>query len=212
MRTRAYTQHEVFADGIIHLIGVVGGLVAATALVTASLITQPVTDSAAILVYAVAMVAMFSFSAAYNLIDHPGWKDPLRRCDQAAIFLKIAGTYTPFALVKIGGVAGAALFSGVWLVAVAGAAGKLFIRRRWDHISVVLYLALGWVGVIAFYPVVESINLPSLVLLAIGGALYSLGVVFHLWSSLPYQNAIWHLFVLIATFTHFAAIAFAVFA
>ncbi|MEM1048061.1 MAG: hemolysin III family protein [Pseudomonadota bacterium] len=208
---RIYSVGERVADGTIHVIGVVGGLIAATALVTVAIMTLPVSETVSVAVYAVAMVAMFGFSAAYNVIDFPQWKETLRRYDQAAIFAKIAGTYTPLAFAKIGGFAGTGLLVGVWSVAVLGIVGKLALSRRWDRTSLVLYLALGWAGVLTIGPVIDSLPLVSLVLLVIGGVTYTVGVVFHLWSSLPYQNAIWHLFVLVATALHFSAIAWAVF-
>jgi len=162
-------------------------------------------------VYGLAMIAMFGFSAAYHLIPVPDWKLLLRKLDQAAIFIKIAGTYTPFALVKMGGVAGYTLFGVVWAVALSGAAAKLLVQPKRDWFSVPLYLALGWAGLAAIQPLVMSVPTESLVLLGVGGAIYTVGVLFHIWESLPYQNAIWHLFVLAGTACHFAAVTFAVF-
>lgn len=208
---RVYTIRERIADGAIHAIGVFGGLVAAVILLAMAYPALPVPVSASLSVYAVAMVAMFGFSAAYNLIDVPAWADRLRRFDQAAIFAKIAGTYTPLALVKIGGMTGTGLLIGVWSVALFGIVGKLSSSRRWERTTIVLYLALGWVGVLAISAMLETLEPVSLILLFAGGILYSVGVIFHLWSSLPYQNAIWHLFVLVATASHFLAIVWAVF-
>jgi len=135
----------------------------------------------------------------------------LRRFDQAAIFAKIAGTYTPLAFAKIGGLTGAGLLIGVWSVALFGIVGKLSSARRWERTTIVLYLALGWIGVLAISAMLDTLEPVSLILLFAGGILYSVGVIFHLWSSLPYQNAIWHLFVLVATASHFLAIVSAVF-
>jgi hemolysin III len=154
---------------------------------------------------------MFGCSAAYHLVPAPSWKSLLRRLDQAAIFLKIAGTYTPFALDKIGGVWGYSVFGAVWVAALAGATAKLLLTSNWDHVSVVLYVALGWAGIFILQPLSGAISATTLLLLAGGGVLYTLGVVFHLWNSLPYQNAIWHLFVLAGTACHFAAVVTAVF-
>lgn len=155
---------------------------------------------------------MFSFSAAYNLLPVPNWKGTLRRLDQSAIFLKIAATYTPFALIKMGGLAGYSLLSVVWIVALLGAAGKLLLKSNWNGIDVALYLALGWAGLAAFRPLADSVTPTVLALLGIGGVLYSVGVIFHVWRDLRYQNAIWHAFVLAATCCHFGAVTTAMFA
>ncbi len=206
-----YGLGERIADGIIHVLGVAGSLVAVAMLIALAISTLPFEATASLAVYGLAMIAMFGFSAAYHLIPVPDWKLFLRKLDQAAIFIKIAGTYTPFALVKMGGFAGYTLFSVVWAVALSGAAAKLFIQPKRDWFSVPLYLALGWAGLAAIQPLVMSVPTESLVLLGVGGGIYTVGVLFHVWESLPYQNAIWHLFVLAGTACHFAAVTFAVF-
>jgi hemolysin III len=157
------------------------------------------------------MVGMFSCSAAYHMTPAEAWRPFLRRLDQAAIFLKIAATYTPFLAVKMGSEWGYGLLGVIWIAAIAGALAKLIFTARWDGMSLILYLALGWASVFTLYPLAYSVPALSLMLLGIGGVLYTLGVVFHVWESLPYQNAIWHLFVLAGTGFHFAAIATALF-
>ncbi|RIA56312.1 PAQR family membrane homeostasis protein TrhA [Dichotomicrobium thermohalophilum] len=206
-----YGLGERIADGIIHVLGVGGSLIAVAILIAIAVSTLPLGVTASLAVYGLAMIAMFGFSAAYHLVPLPDWKLFLRKLDQAAIFIKIAGTYTPFALVKMGGFAGYTLFSVVWAVALSGAAAKLFIEPKRDWFSVPLYLALGWAGLAAIQPLVMSVPTESLILLGVGGAIYTVGVLFHIWDSLPYQNAIWHLFVLAGTACHFAAVTLAVF-
>lgn len=206
-----YGLGERIADGIIHVLGVTGSLIAVAVLIAGAVSTLPLDATVSLAIYGVAMIAMFGFSAAYHLIPVPDWKLFLRKLDQAAIFIKIAGTYTPFALVKMGGFAGYALFGVVWTVAVAGASLKLAVKPGRDWVSIPLYLALGWAGLAAIQPLVMSVPTESLVLLGIGGAIYTVGVLFHIWDSLPYQNAIWHLFVLAGTACHFAAVTTAVF-
>jgi len=206
-----YGFGERIADGIIHVVGVAGSLIAVAFLVAIAVSTLPLSATASLLVYGLATIAMFGFSAAYHLIPVPDWKLFLRKLDQAAIFIKIAGTYTPFALVKMGGVAGYTLFSVVWTVALAGAAAKLLVQPKRDWFSIPLYLALGWAGLAAIQPLVMAVPSESLILLGVGGAIYTAGVLFPIWESLPYHNAIWHLFVLVGTACHFAAVTFAVF-
>lgn len=206
-----YTRGERLADACIHIIGVSAGLIAVTVLLIEAVPRLPIETTATVAIYGIAMIAMFSCSAAYHMVPAPSWKSILRRLDQAAIFVKIAGTYTPFALDKIGGAWGYSVFGVVWVAALAGAIAKLLLTSNWDHVSVVLYVALGWAGIIILQPLAGAVSVTTLLLLGAGGVLYTLGVVFHLWNSLPYQNAIWHLFVLAGTACHFAAVTTAVF-
>ncbi len=205
-----YTSRERLADGLVHGLGIFASLVALPILVVMAIPLQSAAAVSGLVIYAIASLAMFGFSAAYNLIPAPDWKDRLRRCDQAAIFMKIAGTYTPFALLKIGGLLGAGLFGTVWIVALSAAAAKLFMPGRLDGASIGLYLALGWAVLLVIRPLVATLPLDALILLALGGSLYTLGVVFHLWKRLAYQNAIWHGFVLAAASCHYAAVMRAV--
>ena len=133
-----YTPGERFADGIIHAVGICAGVVAVIAMMAAAIPSLPLSTTASLAIYGAALLAMFGFSAAYNLLPAPNWKRTLRRLDQAAIFLKIAGTYTPFALIKMGGVAGYTLLGLVWAVALLGAAGKLLLKSSWDGVDIVL--------------------------------------------------------------------------
>ena len=150
---------------------------------------------------------MFAASASYNLIPIAAWKGWLRRLDHSTIYLKIAGAYTPFAAISIGGFVGNALLATVWIVALTGLALKLLFPRRFEVLSIILYLALGWAAVFVAGDVMESLDSVALTLIVIAGGLYSLGVVFHLWEKLPFQNAIWHLMVLSATAVLYAAMA-----
>jgi hemolysin III len=203
-------QSEIVADRVVHVVGMASGAVAATALLAWAILTLPTTSVAALTIYCAGLLAMLCCSGAYHMLPASAWKPMLRRLDHAAIFLKIAGTYTPFALVKLGGSVGIALFAGVWLVALLGAAAKLLLTTRWDRLAIAVYLALGWSGVATLQPLVSTISLEALYLLAAGGIVYSLGVIFFVWERLPYQTAIWHAFVLAGTACHFGAVALAV--
>jgi hemolysin III len=210
--TRLHTSGERVADNAIHVTGIVLGLIAVVAMLVAAMRYLPGTWTASLTIYGAAMLAMFGCSAAYHMVSAARWKGLLQRLDHAAIFLKIAGTYTPFAAIKIGGAGGFVLLGLVWLVALAGSAGKLLLASTWDRFAIPLYLTLGWVGVVIFHPLAASVSTLTLALLATGGVLYTVGVVFHLWRSLPYQNAVWHGFVLAGTGCHFGAVTSAVFA
>jgi hemolysin III len=207
---RAYTRAEQMADAAIHLVGVVGALVAVPVLVKLAAAWRgdgPLVTAVAI--YGVSMIAMLSFSASYNLAQlrlAPGRAvDWLRRLDHATIYVKIAGTYTPYGVIA-GGPVGKWLLIGVWSGAALGFFGKLLVPHLWQRASLALYMALGWAFIPAVEPIRQSITGATVLLVAIGGILYTVGVVFHLWQRLPFQNAIWHLFVLVATAVFYAAL------
>lgn len=202
-----YDRVEIIADGVIHAIGFCLSLIGGIIIIV--LVASESTKPAAILavsIYAVALFAMLGISAAYNMWPVSDTKWILRRFDHSAIYLLIAGTYTPFiAQLSDRSVAGG-LLTVVWLTAGVGVALKLMLPGRFDRVAIVLYLLLGWCGV-AVYGSFFAV-LPNLIfwLLAIGGALYSLGVIFHILSNLRFQNAIWHACVLLAAICHFAAV------
>ncbi|HXF54752.1 MAG TPA: hemolysin III family protein [Hyphomicrobiaceae bacterium] len=201
-----YTLGERVVDGCIHLAGVAGSLIAATALMVVAVQTLPADWILPLAVYSTALVVTFFCSAAYNLVMSPRPKELLRRFDHASIFLMISGTYTPMALIGMGETWGVALFVFVWLITLIGATAKLLIPRAVESITVGLYLVQGWVAILAIGPLVSMIPTQAVVLLLVGGALYSIGVLFHLSRSLPYHNAIWHAFVLVAASLHYAAV------
>ncbi len=201
-----YTLGERVADGTIHVISVAASLVALIALLVIGIHTQMVSWVLALAIYGVALVATFSFSAGYHLVGRPKLKEILRRFDHAAIFLMIAGTYTPFVLIKMNNAWGLGLLAVVWTMAAIGIAIKLFLPRFLDGLSTALYLVQGWAVLAAWEPLRSALPGGVLTLLMVGGVLYTIGVVFHLWNRLPYQNAIWHGFVLTAASCHYAAV------
>jgi hemolysin III len=200
------TGPERLADGIIHAVGVSLSLVAVVVLLRMVGSAGDPLALAATVVYGVGMIAMFSFSASYNLVPGGKWKEWLHRCDHSAIYLMIAGTYTPFTLVGIGGKTGFGLLALVWLIAIFGLVMRFGWPHRLERISVALYLAMGWTGIFAAGSIIAALPVTALMLLAAGGVLYSVGVVFHLWKSLQFQNAIWHAFVLVAAACHYLAV------
>ena len=204
-----YTEAEVFADRCVHAVGVTAGFIAAITLVIVALKQLPTDAATAIVIYALGMLAMFCFSAAYNLSRGPKrWL--LRRCDHAAIFIKIAATYTPFAVAKMGDTEGFVLLAAVWGIALAGAAAKLIAPQRIASVSTLIYLAQGWTCIFTMQPLLAALSPTAMVLLLAGGVLYSVGAVFHLSGRIAYHNAIWHGFVLVASACHFGAVLDAV--
>ncbi|MFN8947081.1 MAG: PAQR family membrane homeostasis protein TrhA [Alphaproteobacteria bacterium] len=202
----AYSRGEQWADGAAHVIGLLFGIIATLALIDTAARNDHFLLIFGASLYAFGLLSMFTFSAAYNLCPPSTTKEFLRRLDHAAIFLMISGTYTPLLLNRIGGEWGIGLLAFVWVVAIAGAAMKIIFPRRWEILSIALYLGLGWSIIIAIDPMLQTLATNNLILIAAGALLYSIGVLFHMWDRLPYQNAIWHWMVLGAAACHYAAI------
>ena len=204
--TRSYGRGEQIADRYVHLAGLAAGLVGSVVLVAAAAERAHTLMIVSVVIYGIGLVCMIGASALYNFTAPSDRKEWFRRLDHAAIFLMIAGTYTPFALVRMGGAWGLGIAAFVWLVAIAGIVTKLLNPHRFERISTVVYLALGWVILVALGPLFAGVPKPAIILIGIGGLLYNLGLVFHLWKRLPYHNAIWHGFVLGAAGCHWVAV------
>ncbi|HXP77826.1 MAG TPA: hemolysin III family protein [Stellaceae bacterium] len=206
----SYTAAELKADLAIHSIGTLAGAVAVIVLLNIAIRNHGGPHFTAILVYAVGLLAMLGFSAAYNLTPPSRWKEALRRCDHGAIFLMIAGTYTPFVASIDDPRWRWGLMSTIWLTALAGLVTKLAFPRRLESGFVFIYLGLGWIALIALQPIFASLAASTISLLAAGGVLYTIGVVFHLWKRLRFHNAIWHALVVVAAGFHYFAVLFGV--
>ena len=203
----SYSRGEMIADGVVHVLGVALGLGGALALL-AAIVLDGVADGLrpAVVIYALGLVAMLGASAVYNMWPVGPLKWRLRRLDHATIYVMIAATYTPFVAVIGSSRLAWGLLVAMWLIAALGAAIKLLLPGRYDRLSIALYLAMGWSGIMAYQPVVAGLPSGSLWLLAVGGLLYTVGVVFHVMERLPFQNAIWHGFVLAAAACHYGAV------
>lgn len=200
-----YSRRERTADAAVHAAGIGFVTLGGTFLIALAW-PGDIGRLVAISFYVFGLAAGIGCSALYNLVAAPRAKERLRRLDHAAIYVMIAGTYTPFATLAIGGTWGKILLVLVWTGAVLGVAVKLALPRRFDRASMVAYLLLGWSILPAIGPLVAALSVTGLVLLFSGGALYSLGVLFHLAARLPYQNAIWHAMVLAAAICHYLAV------
>lgn len=198
-------QREIFADRCIHWVGIVAGAAAVIALIRDGE-GRGVMPFVSVLVYSAGLLAMLVCSAMYHLCTMTRRKALLQRFDHAAIFLMIAGTYTPLTLSEAGGPWGFALLAFVWSVACFGIALKLLWPRALHGISIVAYLLLGWSAVFVLDRMASILSPDTLALLIAGGVLYTVGVLFHISTRLPYQKAIWHAFVLVATGCHYIAI------
>jgi hemolysin III len=201
-----YDRAELIADGIVHGIGVFSGLIAATVLIVLAAVFASAYSVVTVSVYAAGLLAMLGCSAAYNLWPISRRKWLLRRFDHSAIYVLIAATYTPIFAQLQDRVFAMSLLAGVWGVAAVGIVLKLLFPGRFDRLSVGLYLAMGWSGIIAYDAGLSQ--LPQLVfwLILAGGLLYSFGVIFHAWQRLRFQNVIWHCFVLLGAACHYTAV------
>jgi len=201
-----YDRVELIADGVVHAIGILSGVIAATVLVVLTAIYASPRDIVVVSIYVAGLLLMLGLSATYNLWPVSPTKWVLRRLDHSAIYVLIAATYTPFIMELSNSVFAIALLVGVWCVAIFGIALKLGWPGRFDRLSVGLYLALGWSGLMLYDSVVAGLPRMALWFVLAGGAMYSLGVIFHAWQRLRFQNVIWHCFVLSGAACHYTAV------
>jgi hemolysin III len=201
-----YDRAELIADGVVHGVGVLGGVIAATVLIVLTAVYATALEVAVASVYVAGLLAMLVLSATYNLWPVSRAKWVLRRFDHSAIYVLIAATYTPFIAQMKDSVFAIALLIGVWCVAIVGIVIKLVFPGRFDRVAVALYLAMGWSGFVVYDAGVASLPTLTLWFIAAGGLLYSLGVIFHAWQRLRFQNAIWHSFVLLGAACHYTAV------
>lgn len=202
---RVYTRAEYVSDAVVHVAGLVLALIAVPALiVTAALVRGDAPSILGTSIYGIALILMLGCSALYNIFRRPDWSGVLKRLDHSAIYMKIAGTYTPFTLISGQGLA---LTAGLWAAAFLGILLKVAAPHRFRWAGLVLYLGMGWAGVVAGGALLAALPVPVVVLMIVGGLLYTSGVVFYLWDRLPFHNTIWHVFVLVASVVFYAAVA-----
>ena len=201
-----YTRAERWADGIVHVTGVTAALAGVATIFWMWYQHMPWSTFVATSVYAAGLILMLSASAAYHLGAHTAARPILRRIDHAAIYLKIAGTFTPLS-VLLGTAFGYIVLGVVWLLALVGAAAKLMAARGAMTTGWWPQVALGWIGVALIVPLWTLLPPQSLWLILTGGIIYSVAVIFYCWETLRYANAIWHAFVLVATGCFFMGIS-----
>ena len=205
----AYARSERIADGVIHMFGVTLAITGAVLLIVFAALGARTGYTAAVAVYGAALIGTFTASAFYHMTPWETLRPTLRRVDHAAIYLKIAGTYTPL-VVLIGSAFAYGILGVVWALALGGALFRLLRPGKMGQIGPALYLFMGWLSLLLVWPMVQVLSVPALILVVAGGLLYSLGVVFFRWESLRFSNAIWHGFVLAASGCFFAAITLGV--
>ena len=207
---KLYWPDEMEADLAVHLIGMTIGIISAPALLVLAARSAKPAVFYSVLAYSVGLMAMLTCSAVYHLRRSSDRRDLLRRLDHAAIFVMIAGTYTPFTVCILTGWSAAWMTGSMWLAALAGVAVKLAYPRRYELGSTAVYLVMGWAVVIFMQPLVVALDLPILILLLSGGVLYTIGACVHHWRRLAFHDAIWHSLVLGAAGLHYAAIVYGI--
>jgi hemolysin III len=205
-RRRQFSLAELIADGIVHGIGIVFALSLGTVLIVFAAIGTARSELPAIIVYLLTLLTVLGVSLAFNLAPVSGFKKVMARLDQAAIFLFIAGTYTPFLAILGGTRDGQLLTVLVWGAAIVGVALKLIVPQRFGRLAILLYLAIGWSGVLVFQSLATALPPVSLWLVLAGGITYSAGIIFHVWERLKFQNVLWHIFVVAGSILHLWAI------
>ena len=203
---RAFSLGELIADGVVHGIGLVFAVGLGTVLIVFAAIGTARAELPAIIIYLTTLLTVLGVSLAFNIAPVSGFKKLMARLDQAAIFLFIAGTYTPFLAVLGGTPAGKMLTIVVWGAALIGIALKLIVPQRFGRLAILLYLGIGWSGVLVFQTLATMLPPVSLWLVVAGGLAYSAGIIFHLWERLKFQNVLWHIFVVVGSICHLWAI------
>ncbi|MEJ2592744.1 MAG: hemolysin III family protein [Candidatus Thiodiazotropha sp.] len=206
MTANRYTLGEEIAHAVSHGIGALLSIVGLTVLVAYAALNGNAWHITSCSIYGATLIFLYTASTLYHGITQPKAKQVLQRIDHAAIFLLIAGTYTPFTLVNLRGAWGWTLFGLVWGLALLGVVLETLVKRRIRWLSLTLYLGLGWLVLIAIKPLLATVATGGLVLLLAGGLCYSLGVIFYVWRRLAYHHAVWHLFVMAGSALHFFSI------
>lgn len=201
-----YTLGEEIANSVSHGIGIALSIAALVVLVTLAVTHGDVWQVVSFSLYGATLILLYLSSTLYHAIPVPRWKRRLRVLDHVAIFLVIAGSYTPFMLVTLRGSWGWSLFAVVWTIALVGTILKLFFTGRFELVSSLCYIGMGWLVVIAAKPLMAALPTGGLLWLVAGGLCYTGGVAFYRWHRLPYHHAIWHLFVLAGSTCHFFAV------
>ncbi|OZB59376.1 MAG: hemolysin III [Lysobacterales bacterium 14-68-21] len=201
-----YSFGDELASSIVHGIGVVLAIAGLAALVAVSAHYGEARDVIASAVYGTTLVLLYTASTLYHAVPVPAAKPVLRTLDHIAIYLLIAGTYTPFTLIALPGRWGWSLFAAVWTLAAIGSVLEFGMFRRYRKLSVLLYVAMGWIGMVAFKPLVAHLQGGGMALLIAGGVAYTAGVPFYLWRRLPYHHSVWHCFVLAGSVLHYLAV------
>ena len=203
-----YSAGEEIANSVTHGVGILLAIAALGILIACASIYGNAWHIVSVSVYGATLVLLYTASTLYHSIQHPRRKRILQGLDHAAIYILIAGTYTPFTLVNLRGPWGWSLFGVIWVAAILGVVCRLMLPRRLRAVSLGVYIGMGWAVVVAIKPLIASVASGGVVLLILGGLAYTAGILFYGWEKLKYHHAVWHVFVLAGSILHFFAVLF----
>ena len=200
-----HIRHEL-ASALTHGVGAMAALAGSAVLITLAALHGDAWQLGASIVFGVTLLLLYVASTLYHSVQHPVAKGRLKVFDHCAIYLLIAGTYTPFTLIGLRGPWGWGLFIAIWTLAIGGVVFKLFYTGRFKRLSTLIYIAMGWLIIVAIKPMLNSLDAWTLGWLLAGGLFYTLGTYFYHRESIPYSHAIWHMFVIAGSVCHFVAV------
>ncbi|MBM7097671.1 MULTISPECIES: PAQR family membrane homeostasis protein TrhA [Alteribacter] len=205
-QTHTFTKREEIANAITHGIGAAFGVAALTLLIVFASMYGTASHVISFTIYGVTLLLMYVCSTLLHSLRQGRAKNVFEILDHSAIYLFIAGTYTPLMVIVVDGATGWILLSVVWAMAAVGIVFKVFFVKRFIFLSTLFYIAMGWMIVFVLKPIATTVEMGGIVLLVTGGVLYTVGTLFYIWRKFQYHHAVWHLFVLAASVTHFLSI------
>ncbi|MEW9677486.1 hemolysin III family protein [Lentibacillus sp. L22] len=206
MTTHTYTKQEELAHAVTHGIGALLSIAGLVLLITYASLSGGPWQIVSVTIFGATMLLMYLTSTIVHSLPTGKCKDLFQIFDHSSIYLFIAGTYTPILLVLLRNEIGWILFSTVWGIAIFGIVFKIFFVKKFLIISTLLYIAMGWMVVVVWNPLTATMHKNGVLLLLVGGILYSVGAIFYVWRSFPYHHAVWHLFVIAGSAFHFFSI------
>ncbi len=206
---KKYTKIEEIINGVTHSIGVIFGIVSLTILLMFSIKKGDIPSIVSFSIYGACIILMFLSSTLYHSFTKEKVKNILRVFDHSSIFLFIAGTYTPIVILTLKGYLRIGILVGIWIMAIGGVVFKILTYGKFDKyklLSLIFYIGMGWIAIIPIKKIIEATSINFFYWILLGGLIYTLGTIFYSIKKIPYNHAIWHLFVLAASVTHFVGI------
>ncbi|MBW1891165.1 MAG: hemolysin III family protein [Deltaproteobacteria bacterium] len=203
-----YSANEEIANSITHGLGIILSIIALIILAVFAGIYGNTWHIISVSVYGATLILLYTASTLYHGIQNPRAKNIFQVLDHAAIYILIAGTYTPFTLISLRGSWGWSIFAVIWCLAFVGTVIEFGRIKRWRFVSLVLYIGMGWTILVAIKPLFTSLAMGGIILLILGGVAYTSGILFYRWENLKFHHAVWHLFVLAGSTFHFFAVLF----
>jgi hemolysin III len=203
-----YSRNEEIANVATHGLGIILSLIGLLFLILKAHTQGNLWHMMSFIIFGISLFLMYSSSTLYHIVHGENIKRSLRKLDHSAIYFLIAGTYTPFLLTSLRSTTGWIMFTIVWLFAIVGIIIKMATEIRSKWLSAIIYLVMGWLAVFIAHSMIENLPMVSIIFIAAGGLFYTTGVIFYVWKKLPYHHAVWHLFVLAGSISHFFSIYF----